>query len=404
MLGKTAGVRFAAPAALLLVASVLAAAGSPPWDCGAPNTLPGAWDDGNCLRGAHAEVWARDAKNRATGGDAARCAAGTGAFSCEAHRAVWNAPHVFLTPPTRPRKSNASPPSLAVFLPGTGATPSVYSRVLASAQQAGHFVVGLAHLSQPVPVSAFNAWCASADLEPRTEASCNSRAHRAMVMGLAAAASDDQGLWDVGHANSVEATLRAALESVEWGAQFFKLYRRSNNSISDSDLLWERIIVSGHSQGAGHAAWWSVGRPVLGAVLLSGPQDTAAAATGWLRDSSENSTLNATRRRILLSAHEECGPYPRDPISFCEANLLMRNAATMRMLPARNWTCTGGLVGSGGGVVVSYAEPAAGCIHGRRYHCSTACDPCAPQGMDALWRDLFSNFPPPQARSTSSEL
>jgi len=60
---------------------------------------------------------------------------------------------------------------------------------------------------------------------------------------------------------------------------------------------WARVVVIGHSQGATNAAYVAYKRPVLGALILSGPQDlcgdrpaswVAAAATLARGDSSRN--------------------------------------------------------------------------------------------------------------------
>ncbi len=48
----------------------------------------------------------------------------------------------------------------------------------------------------------------------------------------------------------------------------------NNNDNSDlTDIDWKRIILSGHSQGAGHAAWLAQRASLHTLVLLSGPQE-----------------------------------------------------------------------------------------------------------------------------------
>lgn len=281
------------------------------------------------------------------------------------------------------------------FLPGTGGKPSEYGRLLSAAQEAGHFVIGLSYLSQPIPVSAFNAWCL-ARIESRSSADCNTRSHNAMMFGQNSnwtktfAVDEDMsdaegdGLWDVDPAHSVEMLLSETLQSLPWG----HLFLTDNNQ----NITWSRIVVSGHSQGAGHAAFWSIHRPVLGVVLFSGPQDTVDDAMSWLRASAPSSS---TFRRALISAHEECGPTPLDVQSFCEADTLMLNLAAMNIRVVSNWTGGGGVHfhDDGEQVVVSFAEPSSTCPISRKYHCSVALDACAPlQTTDIyeLWVDLFS--------------
>ena len=72
----------------------------------------------------------------------------------------------------------------------------------------------------------------------------------------------DAGLWDVSAADyCVEALLESALASVPWGG----LFLRESGEKNGGNVTWDRVIVSGHSQGAGHAAFWAQSRPVLGA-------------------------------------------------------------------------------------------------------------------------------------------
>ena len=59
---------------------------------------------------------------------------------------------------------------------------------------------------------------------------------------------------------------------VPWGEQFI----RDNGGVD-----WSRTVISGHSQGAGHAAYLSFVLDV-DAVLFSGPQDCSECADRWL--------------------------------------------------------------------------------------------------------------------------
>jgi hypothetical protein len=436
-------------------------------------SIAARWDAGNCLLGARARAWRRDARTGLPlpGAQAGLCSATApgGALSCEARAAQWNAPHVVLEPVYSSGYLRVLP-TLVVFLPGTGTAPAAYGRLLAAAQRAGHYVVGLSYLSQPVAVSQFNAWC-GAGVEPRSGPECNARAHASMLFGVenvenvenaenggsarsslrnasgeegqadnngsgrsvsmnggsarsslrnasgegqqadhrsavhVAAKSSlrkaseeagpaDAGLWDVSAADyCVEALLESALASVPWGG----LFLRESGEKNGGNVTWDRVIVSGHSQGAGHAAFWAQSRPVLGAALLSGPQDTVGDALPWLHTMLPAS--GDTWWRVLLSAHEECGPLPLDRRSFCEPNGLMRNLAARRLVTSvsvSNWTGAGGarFAGPGSsGVVVSFAEPSATCPYGRKYHCSVALDRCAPletTDIETLWGDLFA--------------
>lgn len=381
----------AAQLALVMLVSVGLAAQETELASCTSGTLESRWDAGNCIRGAAKELWKRE-----------NCDAGThlpGSWTCEKRLAAWNSQHVLLAP----EEPLAAAP-LVVFLPGTGGAPSDYGHLLVSAQSAGNFVIGLAHLSQPVPVSGMNLWC-DAGVEPYGAEECNRLSHESMLRGLNGSTFGSEGggkgLWDVRPGRSVEALLTGVLQNVVWGSRFLG----GVGGGREGEVLWPRIIVSGHSQGAGHAAFWSVARPVLGAALVSGPQDTVAAAAPWLQQAAPEDGVD---RRLLISAHEECGPQPRHPVSHCEADALLRNVARMGLSwdaskSAQQWNGTesGAAVSFGdgkGGVVVSFAPPAPTCDSPRVWHCSVALDACAPAGIEAVWRKLFAGFRRPGAR------
>merc|ERR1712008_459783 len=42
---------------------------------------------------------------------------------------------------------------------------------------------------------------------------------------------------------------------------------------SSDEIQWTKIFVTGHSQGASHTSYVAFRRPVIGALMFSGPQD-----------------------------------------------------------------------------------------------------------------------------------
>ena len=73
-------------------------------------------------------------------------------------------------------------------------------------------------------------------------------------------------LVQVDEANSIESRLKRALDYLGW----------------DED--WSRIVVVGHSQGAGHAAYLGKLHPLQAVIMLAGPQDsTATGPAEWLK-------------------------------------------------------------------------------------------------------------------------
>jgi len=270
---------------------------------------------------------------------------------------------------------------LVVFLPGTGAPPQAYSKLLEAAAAAGHFVIGLSYLSQPTEVEQSNAWCEAAQ-KPASANGCNQELHERMLFGHTWYHGQSQGLWDVEQDDSVRSLVLGVLRAVEWGASFI--------DSGSGDVAWDKVIISGHSQGAGHAAYMSYAKDI-DMVLFSGPQDCEACATPWLKQ-MQNSTAH---RRVLFHKHEECGPSPIRPKSYCEPDLMLKNLASMglRSVPV---TWNGGLVPDVLEIVISNAKPSCSNDLRRAYHASVAINGCAPldQNITALWTALFTGLSP----------
>lgn len=186
-------------------------------------------------------------------------------------------------------------------------------------------------------------------------------------------------LWDVPSLQSVEQLVMDIMHRVGWGPLFLT---------HDGQPRWERIVASGHSQGAGHATYLSVMRRTR-AVILSGPQDCSRCAE-WLSvdDASlQDGTMNP-RRRALFHADEECVLGLLD--KKCpkgEDEIIQRNLARIGLETTCVWHEDEG-VGQGCEVVVSKLTPT--CRHVRAGHASTGTDECAAEGMDRMWKWIFA--------------
>ena len=136
------------------------------------------------------------------------------------------------------------------------------------------------------------------------------------------------------------------------------------------------MVVSGHSQGASHAAYLSTRVRVRAAVLFSGPQE-GPNCSAWVRDAPQ------VLRRATFSAHEECGDAPALS-SYCTAypRLLRHNLEAMGLAP--------GLLGNGSGFVVLDFEPLVS--EGRSHHDSVALQAKAPPPVVAAWRVLLARL------------
>lgn len=116
-------------------------------------------------------------------------------------------------------------------------------------------------------------------------ADCNEGLHAAMLFGEQQVKQPNL-LWPVEARDSVSALVANVLGSVPWGAQFLVA--------ADGGVDWPRTVISGHSQGAGHAAYLSYELEV-DAVLFSGPQDCNECAARWLKAMADE--VIATRPR-----------------------------------------------------------------------------------------------------------
>ncbi|CAK0823582.1 unnamed protein product [Prorocentrum cordatum] len=356
--------------------AVEAVATTIPSNCSAdPPTLPSAWDDGNCALGAAAQLWHLAPNGTALGGDLELC---RGRLSCEARSSAWASPHLVYTPADF-EGCLARGCRLVVFLPGTGGAPQMYSKLLEAAASAGNFVIGLSYLWHPIAVSQFNAWCQAAE----SADGCNQDVHHLMLFGNGttplAFSGQSNMLWDVMPRDAVNELLLGVLFSVTWGNRF--VVARTGA------VDWSNVIVSGHSQGAGHAAYLSY-LTGANAVLFSGPQDCESCAAQWLPFMANSSAT----WRALFHMHEECGPDPVSPSSYCEPNLLMINLAAMGLNDSSASIWKGGPVPKNLSAVISTIAPK--CSEGtpRAFHRSVATDSCAPteQGIVALWIALFT--------------
>ena len=146
---------------------------------------------------------------------------------------------------------------LAVFLPGTGATPSQYPAHLEHGATRGYHVIGLRYPN----AETINALCN----DNAGDANCTGRAREEVITG-----ADLSPLVTVGRADSIEQRLADALRYLHthrpadgWGQ-----YLRDDHSVA-----WDRVLVAGHSQGGGHAAYIGRLHAVQRVGVYSSPSD-----------------------------------------------------------------------------------------------------------------------------------
>ena len=299
-------------------------------------------------------------------------------LSCANRAKVWASPSLALPPRLNPDRATpediATAPSgaLVLFLPGTGTPPDAVSTLLQAAADMGHHVLGLSYASLPIPVSLTDLWCTRPGADA---AACNVQLHEGVLFGReeapggsGAPPSDDEtgNVWPVPPEESVAALAASALRDLGW-TQFL---RDGNQTVA-----WERVVVAGHSQGAGHAAYLSVARPVRAAVLFSGPQEGTQNGRAWIGGGGGGGAGGGSGghrgrggggagggagggggrgdggerpvRRAAFGLHEECGDSPYAAESYCATlfpGLLRKNLRALGLQP--------GLMGNASGFVV----------------------------------------------------
>jgi pimeloyl-ACP methyl ester carboxylesterase len=333
--------------------------------------LPSACDgwQGRCLVAANA------AANVSLGPywPASYCVPGA-KFSCKSRLAAWQEDTMWLSPRSGPGSGR-----LVLFLPGTGGYPQEYRKLLSAAAIAGHHVIGLSYSSYPFSVGASNVWCTSGGgggSATGDAGGCNVALHESVLFGNVSGAPS--AIWPTPANESVSERLVRTVGRLRWD-QF--LY-------SDGTLAWPKLIVSGHSQGASHAAYLSLARPVAAAVLFSGPQECPRCTSAWPR-AADPSTL----RRGIYSRREACGDAPHDPSEYCASQFgggVLRSQLQAMGLER-------GLLGANdsGYVVVDFPPLLE---TGRPYHCSVAMDAFAPPGIVPIFETLFASGVPRHTR------
>lgn len=144
---------------------------------------------------------------------------------------------------------------LFVLLPGTGAKPSSEQLLLQTGSSRGYHVIGLEY---PNGTSIDSLCNASSDPDAHWKARCE------VITG-----QDLSTLVDVGPTECIEhrltallAYLATAYPSEDWGQY-----------LASGQPDWTKIVITGHSQGGGHAGVIAKLHPVYRCVCLSSPPD-----------------------------------------------------------------------------------------------------------------------------------
>ncbi len=146
---------------------------------------------------------------------------------------------------------------LAVFLPGTGGFPAQFPAFVQRGAARGYHSIGLAYNN----TTSVNVTCNST----ASNADCAGAVREENYSGR-----DTSSLVSVSREDSIEGRLIALLKYLS--------FHRPNDGWSqylDSQggVVWDKLSLSGNSQGAGHAGYISKVRKVFRVGLYAGPSD-----------------------------------------------------------------------------------------------------------------------------------
>jgi pimeloyl-ACP methyl ester carboxylesterase len=145
---------------------------------------------------------------------------------------------------------------LYLFLPGTGAIPQYYRRVIQEAARAGYHAVGLSYPN----ADAVGVLCAGQG------ADCHGPAREEILTG-----ADASSVVAVTRSNSIENRLLklvAFMQAIDPG-------RNWSQFTVGGAIDWSRVSVAGHSQGGGHALYIARRHAVLRASAFASGGDVA---------------------------------------------------------------------------------------------------------------------------------
>jgi len=159
--------------------------------------------------------------------------------------------HVYLNPSSQLKER------LFVFFPGTNADPSFYQRIDSLAANLGYHVIGLNYVN----VLSISNLCGDTSDE-----NCSENARKEILYG-----NDLHSEIDVNQANSAINRLLKLL------IYLHKINPEGSwNSFlnaTQTEVIWEKTVVAGHSQGGGHAALIAQDNRVNRVLFFNSPSD-----------------------------------------------------------------------------------------------------------------------------------
>lgn len=156
---------------------------------------------------------------------------------------------------------------LMVFFPGTGARPSDYQLFVETAATMGHHSIGLSYYNP----RSVNLQICPTDPDPN----CHANVRSEVLFG-----GDTHDAVEISNANSATGRSLALLDYLSVAQP-----NAAWDQFSDGELiLWDKLIVAGHSQGGGMAAYIAHREPVARAIMFGWVDLRRGVVAPWLLD------------------------------------------------------------------------------------------------------------------------
>ncbi len=163
---------------------------------------------------------------------------------------------------------------LLVFLPGTYGISVGYTTFMEHAASNGFDVIGL---NYPNSISMAELCNGTTDLK------CHEKGRKEIILG-----EDLHHELEINFTNSIHNRIDKLLD--------YLVKNRTNENWStyyiNKGVIWDKILVSGHSQGAGHAALLSKLHKVDRAILFAGMDFDAGTVSSWQSENGETDPEN----------------------------------------------------------------------------------------------------------------
>ncbi len=176
---------------------------------------------------------------------------------------------------------------LLLFIGGTGSKAINYDAILSFAAEKGYHVIGLSYLN----------FVSAMDVASLPDSLAFDKYRQEICFGTP--------LSDTVHVDSLNSIVTRATKLIKYLAEKFPTENWEEFLIDSTKINWEKLVIAGHSQGAGHSCYISKFKRVHKAIMFSGPNDFSTfynKPANWLSKKGVTKTENLF---AYLSANDE---------------------------------------------------------------------------------------------------